>query len=53
MMSFCVLIRAFVVDQNLILYHPCHTFLLEVGEGSFKIHFNKISFGAPNGYFIY
>jgi len=53
MMSVCVLIRAFVVDQNLILYHSFHTFLLEAGEGSFKFNFNKISFGAPNGYFIY
>jgi hypothetical protein len=35
----CVLIRAFVVDQNLILSHPCHTLLLELGEIIFKFHF--------------
>ena len=28
-MSVCVLIRTSVVDQSLILYHPCHTFLLD------------------------
>ena len=38
-MSVCVLIRAFVVVQSLTLYHPCHTFLLEVGEVIFKFHF--------------
>jgi hypothetical protein len=41
-MSVCVLIRAFVIDQNLILYHPFHTFLLEGWEGRFKFHFNKM-----------
>jgi len=29
MMSVCVLIQSFEVNLDFILYHPCHTFLLD------------------------